>query len=138
MTTYQLTSRWVEGIAFDTEIGDFTVRMDSASPEGNHTGPSPKRMVLAALMCCTGMDVASLLNKMRVKYDEFYIEGQAPLTPEHPKTFERIFLRYVIRGSDVSRSKVEKAVNLSQEKYCGVSEMLKKHCPIEWEIVISR
>jgi putative redox protein len=136
MAEYQMTARWTEGIAFDVEINDFKVRMDSVPPEGNNTGPSPKRMVLAGLICCTGMDVASLLRKMRVKFDSMEIEAIAPITEEHPKTFARISLKYVLTGDQINREKVEKAVNLSQERYCGVSAMIRSHCPIEWEIVI--
>jgi putative redox protein len=111
--------------------------MDSGGEEGAGTGPSPKRMMLATLLVCTGMDVASLLRKMRVRFTSFTVEGTAPVTTEHPKTFESISLRYLIKGADIDRSKVEKAVTLSQERYCGVSAMLRKHCPIEWEIVVS-
>jgi putative redox protein len=136
MAEYQMTAQWADGIAFDVQINDFNVRMDSSPPEGANTGPSPKRMVLAGLICCTGMDVASLLRKMRVPFDGFHIEATAPITAEHPKTFEKVFLKYVVTGEKVSRDKVEKAVNLSQERYCGVSAMIRKHCPIEWEIEI--
>ncbi len=136
MAEYHISVDWVDGIAFDAHIDEFTVRMDSGSSEGAGTGPSPKRMVLAALLACTGMDVASLLKKMRVPFTAFRVEGHSPITQEHPKTFERVFIRYLITGTDIKRDKVEKAVNLSQERYCGVSAMLRKHCPIEWEIVI--
>jgi putative redox protein len=133
---YELTARWVEGIAFNAEVGDFTVRFDSAPPEGSNTGPSPKRIMLASLIACTGMDVASLLQKMRVKYDAFSIEAVAPLTEEHPKVFKSVSLRYVVSGQNIKKDKVEKAINLSQEEYCGVSIMLKKHCPVEWELEV--
>ena len=136
MAEYHMTAEWVEGIAFDVQINEFSVRMDSAAPEGTGTGPSPKRMVLAGLICCTGMDVAALLRKMRVQYDSLHVEARTPITDEHPKTFAHIYLRYIIAGLDLDREKVEKAVRLSQERYCGVSAMLRKHCPIDWEIVI--
>ncbi|HLF62156.1 MAG TPA: OsmC family protein [Saprospiraceae bacterium] len=136
MAEYHISADWVKNIAFDAHIDEHTVRMDSRAPEGTNTGPSPKRMVLAALIVCTGMDVVSLLNKMRVSYIKFSVEGKAPITPEHPKTFERVDLKYIITGSNVDRSKVEKAVELSQERYCGVSAMIRKHCPIEWEVEI--
>ncbi len=136
MAEYHISADWVKDIAFDAHVNEHTVRMDSGAPEGTNTGPSPKRMVLAALIVCTGMDVVSLLNKMRVSYSTFRVEGFAPITTEHPKTFERVDLKYIITGSDIDRTKVEKAVNLSQERYCGVSAMIKKHCPIEWQIEI--
>jgi putative redox protein len=137
MAEYHISADWVKDIAFDAHINEHDVRMDSRSPEGTNTGPSPKRMVLAALIVCTGMDVVSLLNKMRVKYVKFRVEGVAPITAEHPKTFAHVQLKYIVSGTDIDLSKVEKAVNLSQERYCGVSAMIRKHCPIDWEIVIN-
>lgn len=127
---------WIEQIAFNMRIGDFTVRMDSGAPEGTNTGPSPKRVMLASLMACTGMDVASLLQKMRVPFEAFRIEAVAPLTEEHPVVFKSVSLKYILEGENIKRKKVEKAVKLSQEKYCGISEMMRKHCPVEWEIEI--
>ena len=135
MAEYHISADWVKDIAFDAHINEHDVRMDSGAPEGTNTGPSPKRMVLAALIVCTGMDVVSLLNKMRVKYVKFRVEGVAPITDEHPKTFAHVQLKYIVSGTDIDLSKVEKAVNLSQERYCGVSAMIRKHCAIEWEIV---
>jgi putative redox protein len=136
MAEYHISADWVKDIAFDANIGEHTVRMDSGAPEGTNTGPSPKRMVLAALIVCTGMDVVSLLYKMRVSFTSFRVEAIAPITPDHPKTFERVDLKYILTGKDIDRTKVVKAVNLSQERYCGISIMIKKHCPIEWELEI--
>lgn len=136
MAEYLITADWTDGIAFDAHIGHHTVRMDSAAPEGNDTGPSPKRMVLAALIACTGMDVASLLRKMRVAFTSLHIEGKAPITAEHPKTFEHVELQYTVAGQSIDRAKVEKAITLSQERYCGVSAMIRKHCEITWQLDI--
>lgn len=137
MAEYHIATEWKEGLAFDALIDEFSVRMDSPSAEGMGTGPSPKKLVLAGLLGCTGMDVASLLKKMRVPFTEFRVEGDAPITAEHPKTFERVHMRYIVTGSNINREKVEKAVQLSQERYCGVSVMLSKHCPIDWEIIVN-
>ena len=136
MAEFHISADWVHGLAFDSDINTHTVRMDSVPNDEPGTGPTPKQMVLAALLACTGMDVVSLFNKMRVQYDEFRVEGTAPITAEHPKTFERVFIKYIVVGKDINPEKVEKAVNLSQTRYCAVSAMLEKHCPIEWEIVI--
>ena len=132
---YDMTARWISKLAFDIQVENHLVRMD-ASVGGDDTGPSPKRLVLAGLIGCTGMDVVALLKKMRVDFTVLEINGIAQLTQEHPKTFSHIQLTYKLIGRDIKKSKVEKAVVLSQEKYCGVSEMLRKHCPIDLEIVI--
>lgn len=136
MAEFNLTSEWVSGIAFKTEIMGFDVVMDSTAVGDDLKGPSPKRMLLASLMGCTGMDVVSLLDKMRVPYTAFRIHGHAPLTEEHPKVFKNVHLKYVVEGDDIKRDKVEKAINLSQDRYCGVSIMIKKHCPVTWELEI--
>ena len=136
MKEYHISADWVRGLAFDAHIDEHTVRMDSENDQSMNTGPSPKKLVLAGLIGCTGMDVVSLLNKMRVDYTDFRILADAPLTDEHPKSFRHITLKYIVTGHDINVSKVEKAVNLSMERYCGVSAMLSKHCPIDWDIEV--
>ena len=132
---FDLTAEWTSGIAFRTNIQGFDVEMDSGASETS-VGPSPKRMMLASLLACTGMDVVSLLQKMRVPFRSFRVEGSAPITDEHPKVFREVNLRYIITGKNIKRDKVEKAIDLSQTKYCGVSIMVKSHCPVNWELEI--
>ena len=132
---YKVNTVWKEKMAFDSQLGNHTVRMDTTPEMGNDSGPSPKQLVLAGLAGCTGMDVVSLLKKMRVDYTGFEIDIEADLTEEHPIVFSEIRMKYLISGKDLDRSKVEKAINLSQERYCGVSAMLKKNSPINYTIV---
>jgi putative redox protein len=82
------------------------------------------------------MDVVSMLDKMRVGIDGLTIQTSADLTDEHPKVFKSIHVKYVFIGKDLDASKLEKAVNLSLDKYCGVGAMLAKACPITHEIVV--
>lgn len=102
---------------------------------GQGLGPKPKGLVLTALAGCTGMDVISILRKMRIEPEAFSVSAEADLTDEHPKVFSRIRLTYRFKG-DVPRDKAEKAINLSQDRYCGVSAMLKQVVPIDWELII--
>ena len=131
---YKVNTVWKEKMAFDSQLGNHTVRMDTTPDLGNDSGPSPKQLVLAGLAGCTGMDVVSLLKKMRVEYDSFEIYIEADLTEEHPIVFSEIRLVYRFKGSDINQAKVEKAVNLSKDRYCGVSAMLKKNSPILYTI----
>jgi putative redox protein len=103
---------------------------------GEGKGPKPKGLMLTALAGCTAMDVISILRKMKIEPESFSVETEADLTDDHPKVFKAIRIVYRLRGKGIERSKVEKAVELSQEKYCGVSAMLKMAAPIEYEIVI--
>ncbi len=130
---YKLATNWKSGIAFESEVDGFTLGIDSPA-EGKGIGPSPKKLLIISLLGCTGMDVASLMQKMRVPFTAFRIEAVSPLTDEHPKVFKSIHLKYIVTGQDIKRDKVEKSINLSQDRYCGVSIMLKKHCPVTWEL----
>jgi len=132
---YKLATDWTSGIAFKSDVDGFDVAMDSPIV-GKGTGPSPKKLMIISLLGCTGMDVASLMKKMRVPFTAFRIEAVAPLTEEHPKVFKSVHLTYIVIGTDIKREKVEKSIHLSHDRYCGVSFMLKKHCPITWELEI--
>ena len=134
---YQINTVWKEKMAFDSQLGNHTIRMDTTPEMGDDTGPSPKQLVLAGLAGCTGMDVASLLKKMRVEYDSFEIYTEADLTEEHPIVFSEIRLVYRFKGENINQEKVEKAVALSKERYCGVSAMLQKNSPIFYSIEYS-
>jgi len=102
----------------------------SISGDDNIPGTRPKQLLLAALAGCTGIDVVSLLEKMRVIYSDFNLNVSADLTDEHPKVYSAIYLTYQIKVNHSDKEKVEKAVKLSEEKYCGVSAMLIKNCPV--------
>lgn len=108
--------------------------MDTTPELGDDSGPSPKQLVLAGLAGCTGMDAVSLLRKMRVDFKGFEINIEADLTEEHPIVFSEIRISYLIFGKDLNKDKVKKAIDLSQEKYCGVSAMLRKNSPINFTI----
>ena len=119
----------VEGITF---IGrgktNHWVAMDG--PEtfgGSEAATRPMELFLVSLAGCTGADVASLLQKMRVNYDKFEIHVDTERAKEHPKVYTRIDLAYKFWGKDLeqNKDKIEKSINLSQDKYCSVSAMLK-------------
>ena len=93
---------------------------------GSEAGTKPMEMVLVALGGCTSMDVLSLLKKMRQDVRDFDLELDAERAEGHPAVFTKIHLHYVIVGKDVNSDNVNKAINLSMNKYCSVSAMLKK------------
>ncbi len=109
------------------------VLMDDA--EGD-TGPRPMELVLVALGGCTGMDVVSILRRMRVQWDDFRIEIEAKRKDTHPKVYVQIHLRYIFVGKDLPLRKLERAVELSQNKYCSVTAMLRCTATITHEIVV--
>lgn len=123
----KINCTWKEGMAFETEINDFKILIDAdESVGGKNLGPRPKALTLASLGGCTGMDVISILRKMRVEPSFFNIEVAGELTDEHPKHYHKIHVLYQFKGDNLPKEKLEKAVSLSQDRYCGVSELLKK------------
>ena len=129
--------KWTEDMAFDAEVDGFQIKLDAKKEVGGKDrGPRPKPLTLVSLGGCTGMDVISILGKMRVVPEYFNIEVSGELTDEHPKYFHTIKIKYIFRGKDLPMAKLEKAVNLSQERYCGVSAMLTKTAEITHEIVV--
>ena len=128
---------WAGDMAFDAEVNGFSIKLDAAEKVGGkNQGLRPKPLVLVALGGCTGMDVVSILKKMRVEYDSLNIQVSGELTEEHPKYYHTITIKYVFKGNDLPLDKIEKAVNLSQDRYCGVTSMLEKAATIKAEIVL--
>lgn len=130
------TTKWVQGLAFDaTADSGHTVRIDTTVEGGGlGSGMNPKKMLLGSLCGCSGMDVVEILTKMKVVFTKFEIEAEAEQTTEHPKVFIDINMVYRIDADPEHLDKVKRAVSLSQEKYCGVSAMLAKHCPINYSV----
>lgn len=128
---------WKEAMSFETTLNGHKIILDAdEAVGGTDKGPRPKALLLVSLAGCTAMDVISILGKMRVQPEAFRIETDGELTEEHPKYYHKLHLRYVFKGKDLPVDKLEKAVSLSQERYCGVSAMLSKAATITHEIVI--
>jgi putative redox protein len=130
------TTKWVQGLAFDaTADSGHTVRIDTTVEGGGlGSGMNPKKMLLGALCACSGMDVVEILVKMKVSFTTFEIDAEAEQTTDQPKVFTHVNMVYRLDVSPENLDKVKRAVSLSQEKYCGVSAMLAKHCPINYTI----
>jgi putative redox protein len=129
----------VKGLTFTgkSDTGHW-VSMDTKSEiGGNDGGTRPVEMVLIAFGGCTGMDVVSILKKMQVDYDSFEIKLEGSLAKDHPKVFEKIDLKYIFHATNIDTEKVEKAINLSLDKYCPVAAMLKHSVEINWELEIN-
>jgi putative redox protein len=136
--SHKTTVRFEDGLSFDAELQGHHFKLDSdAKFGGRNRGPTPKPLILTALAGCTGMDVASILAKMRMPFDSFEVQVEGDLTDEHPVVYTRIHVRYVFSGAQLDREKIEKAVDLSRHKYCGVFAMLDNVCALTHEIVTS-
>jgi putative redox protein len=119
---------------FDVQQNGKTIRIDSSGDTGT-TGVRPKALILSSLAGCTAIDVVEILAKMRVTYSDFRIDASGELTEELPKVYHTIHLIYYVKLQDPNdQAKMEKAVNLSQEKYCGVTAMVKKFADLKVRI----
>jgi putative redox protein len=128
---------WKKGMAFETELNGhkLTIDTDEASG-GTDSGPRPKALMLVALAGCTGMDVVSLLAKMRVDIADLKINVYGDVTEEHPKHFTSMHITYEFWGKELPMDKLEKVVAMSDEKYCGVAATLKQGIPVTHSIVV--
>ncbi|MDX1906296.1 MAG: OsmC family protein [Bacteroidia bacterium] len=132
---HEIVAKRVTHLAFNAHIDNHLVRMDTEKQfGGNNEGPQPKPLLLAALAGCTGMDVVALMNKMRISFEDIDLVVSGELTEEHPKYYHKIHIVYEILGNNLDLAQIEKAVTLSQEKYCGVTYMLRQAATITWEI----
>jgi len=93
---------------------------------GSNAGVRPKELILIGLGGCTGSDVVSILSKKKVKVDNFEINLEAEVSEGQPQVYTKIHIEYVIYGNNINPKDVERAVELSRTKYCGVSAMLEK------------
>lgn len=117
----------------DTMGGSFYI--DAAQEVGGEgKGVRPKALMLTSLAGCTGMDIVSLLKKMRAEVEGIEIDVAAELTEEHPKYYHKVHMEYRFYGKEFQKDKIEKAVNLSIDKYCGVMEMFRKFAEVTTEI----
>jgi putative redox protein len=128
MATSKAYLKQIKGISFAGKTdSNHWITMDG--PEnfgGSDAGIRPKELLLLSLAGCTASDVVSILQKKRVKLDDFEINIFAEMTEEHPKVYSKIDLEYVFYGKDIKDKDVERAIELSQTTYCGVTAMFKK------------
>lgn len=124
------TTIWKSGHAFESYQHNAKIEIDAKA------GFGPKALLLSGLAGCSGIDVVEVLEKMRVPFADLKIEAEAEQTDEHPKVFKDIHLNYIIKTAEENRSKVQKAIDLSLDKYCGVAAMLKKNSKINYTITI--
>ncbi len=126
---------WTDKVAFEADMDGHKVVVDATKESGgSDLGPRPKKLMLTALAGCTGVDVVMILKKMKVEPEAFNVIVEGELTDEHPKYYHTIKVIYQFKGKDLPKSKLEKAVKLSEEKYCGVSAVYKKAINLVTEI----
>ena len=132
---HKVSTSWKGEMVFESDISGHRLTMDApAEAGGKETGPRPKPLMMASLAGCTGMDVISILKKMRVKVDDFVIHIEGDLTDDIPKHYKKMHVVYEFTGKNLPMDKLKKAVEMSKEKYCGVSYTYKQAMEISYEI----
>jgi Predicted redox protein, regulator of disulfide bond formation len=126
---------WSDNMKFSTELDGHKLVLDAAVDNGgSDAGPRPKVLMMVALAGCTGMDVVSILAKMRVDLSYFNLKVEGDINDEHPKKFKSMKVIYEFKGENLEYEKLEKAVKLSVEKYCGVNANYKDAMKMDYEI----
>ena len=135
----RIDMNWNGAMGFETDLDGHKLVID-ALPKvgGGDLGPRPKVLMLVALGGCTGMDVVSILKKMRVELTSFNVGVEANITEEHPKHFDDMKIIYEFSGDNLNKEKLKKAIDLSMERYCGVSIVYRKAMNVNYEIVIKK
>ena len=130
---------WRGTLAFEaqTESGHQFWLDAKSEAGGQNKGPAPMEVLLVSLAGCTGMDVASILKKKRVDVHRMSVRVDGQRASEHPKYFTKIDVQFDIEGKNIREQDVERAIELSKDKYCSVSVMLKGKAEISyrWNIV---
>ena len=131
--------KWVGGIKFDgLSAFGLPISMDGTKKSGGtEKGYKPTELVMFGLAGCSGIDIVTILEKMRQKLTGLDIEVKATQPDEYPKPFNKIEVKYILRGQGLDPQKVAQAIELSEEKYCSVSLTLKgvAHIKSSFEII---
>jgi putative redox protein len=129
---------WKNGLAFDGNADSgFALNLDAAVAHGGQdSGLRPLELILIGLAGCTAMDVISILQKKRQDVTGFEVRAHAERADDHPRVFTSVVIEYVVCGNNIDRAAVERAVELSETKYCSAQAMLVKAVPIEHRIII--
>jgi putative redox protein len=131
--------KWVEQVSFigETESGHAVLMDGPPSGGGRNLGPRPMEMLLIGTGACTAYDVVTILKKSRQQISDCVVDIQSERAETDPKVFTSIHLHFVVTGKGLKREQIERAINLSAEKYCSASIMLGKTAKVthDFEIV---
>ncbi len=132
---HEIDVQWMGKMQFNALVNGHTIVMDAPEKVGGEdSGPIPKPFVLTALAGCTGMDIAAILRKADKNPDDFNMKVIGEISKRVPIEYIAIHVIYDFKGAVENKEASRNAVTDSQEKYCGVSSMLKKALPVTWEI----
>ena len=139
MANNTVTTVWKENMVFESDNPSGETLFIDAPDEGiENKGLRPKALMLSSLAGCSGLDVVSLLKKMRAEVDDFKMVVHGELTEEHPRYYHKVVIAYHFYGSDLQEDKINKAVKLSVDQYCGVMEMFRQFAKVTTEVYLHK
>jgi putative redox protein len=115
----------------------YEILMGPSNKDHKPKNVSPKALLLYGLAGCAMIDIVMILNKSRKKIDNFRVIAESELVGNFPKVFKYVLLNFHIAGKNLDESTVKRAIDLSLEKYCGVSKMLEKSMTIDYRVFIN-
>ena len=135
--TNHISTKWLGKMALESNNpSGHDLKIDAGLEDGGEgSGYRPKALMLSSLAGCSGLDVAALIKKMKLEVEDFHIETIGELTEEHPKYYHKVKIEYHFHGPNLNEERLQRAVDLSVEKYCGVMEMFRKFTELEIETV---
>jgi putative redox protein len=114
---------WNSGLKFEAQLNDRKIQLNSV--DQMESAFTPMELFLISLAGCTAMDVQWILERQRQKVEHFEISANGKRRDEDPRTYQSIDIEYVVKGENIRRDAVQRAIQLSQEKYCSVMAMVK-------------
>ena len=134
-----VTTVWKENMVFESDNPSGETLFMDATDEGiENKGLRPKALMLSSLAGCSGLDVVSLLKKMRAEVNDFKMVVHGELTEEHPRYYHKVVIEYHFYGNDLQEDKINKAVKLSVDQYCGVMEMFRQFAKVTTEVYLHK
>lgn len=136
MSSHIITTTWKGNMQFESTNPGGSLMIDTTEEiGGTNNGLRPKALMLSALAGCSGLDVASLIKKMRLEVTDFNIVTEGNLTNTEPQVYDKVHVVYHFYGNNLNEEKLARAVELSVDKYCGVMHMFKGFATVTTEIV---
>lgn len=133
---HKVEMTWLGNLAYESEMDGHKIITDAGTEVGGEDlGFRPKKLMLTALAGCTGIDIALILKKMKVEVSDIKVSVEGELTENQPTFYKNMHVIYEFFGTELPHKKIERAVKLSEDEYCGVSALYKQVIPVTSEIV---
>jgi len=128
--------KWTENMSFSgISVSGQEIKMDaSVEVGGNNSGARPMELLLYGLAGCTGIDIVSILNKMRLNFTSFEMNVKGDRAEDHPKRYTHIHIHYEFEGEELPEHKIVRAIQLSKDKYCSVTHSLNAEITASYSI----